>query len=212
MMHDDPRYGPPRPDAVGRLMRAHPFALLVTPTRDEPWFTHLPVLVDGPEERPTRLRLHVARINPHWRHFANVPRSTVVFQGPHSYVSPMTYTAPRTRAPTWNYAVVHAHGPIALVEDTAEIDRMLRDLAESNERGWPQEWDMDAYDPARLEALRPMIVAFTLDIERLDVRFKLNQHNGEADRRGAIDGLKARSDDGARGVAALMQETLDGAA
>jgi transcriptional regulator len=38
----------------------------------------------------------------------------VMFHGPHAYVSPSWYADPQS-VPTWNYAVVHAHGRAALL-------------------------------------------------------------------------------------------------
>ena len=209
MLHIDGRHQPHDPEAAGRLMREHPFALLVSPGDPDPWFTHLPVLIDGPDARPTGLRMHISRANQHWRRFAEAPRATVVFQGPQSYVSPNTYAHSLKRAPTWNYAVVHAHGPVRILSDAADVDRIIDELAETNERGLPTQWHPGAYEPARRLALRPMIVAFELTIERLDVRFKLNQDDTVENRQSAIAGLHARPDAGAHGVAHLMQEALD---
>ena len=53
--------------------------------------------------RPFRAR------NPHWQH-AEAAQSIAIFHGPHAYVSPSWYAEPAAGVPTWNYAVVHAHG------------------------------------------------------------------------------------------------------
>lgn len=66
------------------------------------------------------LRCHVARSNSLWQSVSADEEVLVVFQGPNAYISP-SWSPGRQRhgkvAPSWNYAVVHAHGFARPVED-----------------------------------------------------------------------------------------------
>ena len=58
------------PAELRRLMRAHPFATLVTVGPDgAPFASHVPILVED-EGDALFLRTHLARANPQWKHFA----------------------------------------------------------------------------------------------------------------------------------------------
>src|SRR5579864_2113139 len=69
------------------FMRANPFAILVSTTADGPFATHVPVIVRETENQ-IRIRGHVAKANPHWRHLQANPLALMIFHGPHAYISP----------------------------------------------------------------------------------------------------------------------------
>lgn len=167
------------------LMRAHAFATLITSTPDgEPHITHLPLLL----EDDGALTGHMARANPHWQAFAT-GHTVAVFHGPHAYVSPNWYVDPAREVPTWNYAVVHAHGRPQLIESAAErlavVDRTSA-YFEPAEAAW-----MRQIEGARLDALVEAIVAFRLRPTRLESKFKMNQNKTPADRARVIARLRA---------------------
>ena len=94
-------------DAVN-FMRANPFAILISTTREGPYATHLPLSILS-EQNHITLRGHVAKANPHWRYLEENPQCLTIFHGPHAYISPTNYVA-RESVPTWNYAAVHVSG------------------------------------------------------------------------------------------------------
>ena len=104
-----------RPQAIAQLIRDYPFATLSPPTDAEPQISHLPLLLT-PTAPHGALIGHVARANPHWQRWLRSP-SIAIFHGPHAYVSPSWYTEPAAMVPTWNYAVVHVHGTVELIDD-----------------------------------------------------------------------------------------------
>src|ERR1019366_8882184 len=78
-----------RPEVLGRLVREHPFGLLVTQGPDGIDGNSVPFFLDpDPAGGPGILRAHVARANPLWREARGDVDSLVVFQGAQSYVSP----------------------------------------------------------------------------------------------------------------------------
>ena len=69
----------------------------------------------------------MARANPHWRQFGDGP-TVAIFQGPHEYISPSWYTEPEKAVPTWNYAIVHVHGRVELIEGHEKTLAMLEEM------------------------------------------------------------------------------------
>ena len=73
-----------RTDVLHELVRAHPFATLVTQSADGLEANHLPRWSSIPSRRHTaRLVGHVARANPVWRQAAVDVDALVIFAGPH---------------------------------------------------------------------------------------------------------------------------------
>lgn len=190
------------------LMEQHSFAMLVTSGSEGPMASHLPFLIErSAPERGTsgglRLFSHMARANPQWRAFANEHECLVVFQGPHAYVSPGSYTS-APNVPTWNYAAVHAYGSPRCIEEPGEVLRMLHALSARHEAGRDQPW-LPTQAREYVQRLLPGIVAFELQITRLEGQFKLSQNRSAEDRRGVIASLQCSASPGDREVAELMR-------
>lgn len=194
-------------DALARLMRDHPFATVITPAGGELHVSHLPLL-HVPEGGPHGTLVgHFARANPHWQH-AGDAESLVVFQGPHAYVSPSWYADPASMVPTWNYATVHAHGPIEIVDDDAESRRVLDALVNRFESGREEPWAL-AMPESKLVPLVGAIVAFRLRIRRLDAKFKLSQNRSREDRGRVIRALEAAGDPESSATGRWMRSYAD---
>lgn len=181
-----------------RLMREHPFATLITAPGGLPFATHLPVLVEE-EAGGLTLRSHVARANPHWQHFEpEGAQALVIFHGPHALVQPQWY-ATRPQVPTWNYAVVHARGPVRITTGEAALDTARRLVAQLTPEAPPI--------PPQFEAkLLGGVVTFELRVTQLDGKFKLSQNKSAADQAGVVEHLAASSDGLDQATAALMRE------
>jgi transcriptional regulator len=174
-------------EAIARLVREYPFATLVTTTDAEPQISHLPMLHHADPAPHGALIGHVARANPHWQLLADHP-SVALFQGPHAYVSPSWYTKPAAMVPTWNYAVVHVHGKVEIVDDRAATLATVTELTERFESGRAAPWHLQLQG-AQLDAMLGAIVAFRMTITRVDAKFKLSQNRRAADRDRLIAGL-----------------------
>ncbi|HEY0218710.1 MAG TPA: FMN-binding negative transcriptional regulator [Afipia sp.] len=208
MLHEEKRYPPTFGDrSLFEVAEQNPFAIVMSFGSGEPVISHIPMLVDG-EGRIERLRGHVARANPHADAIVDGSRILVIFSGPHSYISPMWYEHPRERAPTWNYAVVHVWGTVTRTDD-AGLGKMLDDLAAVAEAGYDDPWLPSNYNQQKRTSLMPFIMGFEIVPEKIESRFKLNQHNTDLDRRKVIERLTEFNDVNSAGVARLMQETLE---
>src|SRR5690348_1680502 len=82
------------------FMRANPFAILVSSTDNDPFATHLTLLI-GDSAGQLTIRGHVAKANPYWQMIGQGQESLMIFHGPHAYVSPILYEI-RESVPTWS--------------------------------------------------------------------------------------------------------------
>jgi transcriptional regulator len=121
-----------RLDALHGLMRAYPFATVVIGPTSGLVANHLPFELIG----DSMLHGHVARGN----ELAQLDgaEALLVFQGPQGYISPNWYPSKHEtgrEVPTWNYAVVHVHGRLRVIDDAAWLRRLLESLTDRHEAG-----------------------------------------------------------------------------
>ena len=189
-----------RVDALHGLMREYPFATVVTRGAAGLTANHLAFeLVDGV------LHGHVARGN----ELARMDGAEVllVFRGPDGYVSPNWYPTKHEtgrEVPTWNYAVVHVHGRLRVIEDAAWLRRLLETLTDHHEAAQPQPWQVSDAPADHIEKSLRAIVGIAIAIERIEGKFKLSQNHPDGNRAGVIDGLRQRDADGDRELAEWM--------
>jgi transcriptional regulator len=191
------------PALLHDLMRQFSFATLVTAHEGRPFATHLPFLVNPEDGELGTLVAHMARANPQWREFADGNEALVIFQGPHTYVSPSWYEE-EVSVPTWNYAVAHAYGVPRVITDAERVRATLRALVDVHEEGFDEPWTMDLPEEYLQGQLRA-IVAFEVPITRLEGKVKLSQNRSAEDQRRVRDQLATRPDTNAQSVRAMMQ-------
>lgn len=189
--------------AIARLFHDHPFATLLTPALPEPLITHLPLVHVADCEPHGTLLGHFARGNPHVE-VAAAAESIAVFHGPHAYVSPSWYARPAAAVPTWNYAVVHAHGAIELARDAAETRTMLDAMIQRFEAQRPAPWQL-GLAPAALDAMVGAIIGFRIRVRRVEAKFKLSQNRSPEDRMRVAAALDAEGYAEAAATAAWMR-------
>jgi transcriptional regulator len=191
---------------LGRLqdfMEQFNFATVVTQRDGELTASHIPFILDRGVEPCGALRAHIAIGNPQLKDFQSGSQALVIFQGPHTYVSPSWYVNPGN-VPTWNYTVVHAYG-VPKIGDRAAMLALLKDLTAKHERPLDPPWDFDP-NAAWIQRMLPGIAAFEMKIEKLQGKFKLNQNRAPEDRAGVIETLSASEDPAERAVAEWMTQ------
>jgi transcriptional regulator len=117
-------------------------------------------------------------------------------------VSPTWYSK-HPAVPTWNYAVVHAHGRARLLDEASLHDVVLR-LSAHYEAGNRPPWKMSDLPADYTQSMLDAIVGFEIEVERLEAKFKLSQ-NRPADVPRVADALEAQ---GERELAELMRENV----
>lgn len=183
------------------------FALLITQGEEAPFVTHLPMLID---ERRNVLRGHVARANPHGGHIDGRAH-LAVFTGPNAYISPNWYGEASTDVPTWNYVAVHIAGQGRILDEVCEIDQLLADLSAHEEQrrhdldNGGEIWTMDKVPDDKHARLRRAIVAFEIDIARVEAKAKLSQNKSVETADAVADILSASNADTCVRLARLMR-------
>jgi transcriptional regulator len=186
-------------DELFEFMQKHAFATLASAGPAGLHVSHIPFVAER-DDRGVRLLGHVARGNPHWEALESAQHLVAIFEGPHAYISPSWY-ANHPSVPTWNYAVVHAHGKASLMDEAALHDLLMR-LSSIYEAGNAKPWKMSELPADYVATMLKAIVGFEIEVERLEGKFKLSQ-NRPAETERVIAQLEAR---GEGALAALMRE------
>src|SRR5215207_2831199 len=122
------------------LMRARPFAALVSGGSMGLYATHLPTVLKDAEPVGV-VECHLARANPHWKELAKGDEALMIFQGPEAYITPNWYASKAEHGkvvPTWNYEAVHAEGPVEIVEDAERLRDFVSRLTAAKESAQPR--------------------------------------------------------------------------
>ena len=172
-LYNPPHFRGDDPETLLAFIEENAFGTLATSGEGGLQVSHLPFLAEREEGR-VRLLGHVARNNPHATALEAARDQLVIIHGPHAYVSPSWY-ANHPSVPTWNYAVVHAHGRARLMDEPALHDLLMR-LSARYEAGRPNAWRMSGLPPAYVEGMLAAIVGFEVVVERLEGKFKLSQN------------------------------------
>jgi transcriptional regulator len=184
-MYTPGHFNETRLDILHGLIAQHPLGTLVTQGADGLSADHIPFeIAPASADAPFGvLRAHVARANPLWRQTGD---ALVVFQGPSGYISPSLYEdKPLTGkvVPTWNYAVVHAHGALRAVEDPQWILALLERLTAQHEALSSAPWSVADAPPEFIDKLLGAIVGIEIPLRRLDGKWKMSQNRSAHDRR-----------------------------
>lgn len=164
-----------------RFINEFSFGLIISSSLSA---THLPFLLHENEGEFGTLYAHCAKANSHWK-ILDGSEVLIVFNGPHSYISPTWYVQ-KPAVPTWNYAAVHVYGKVSLLpkEDT------LKTVNDT----------VNKYEPELLtqqitmtteynERLLSGIVGFKIELTKIEGQHKLGQQKKEADQQGVYKAL-----------------------
>jgi transcriptional regulator len=186
-------------------MRDYSFATLVTQHEGGPFASHLPLILEADEGPYGTLFGHMARANPQWRDFDAAQDVLVIFQGPHTYVSPSWYEVEPANVPTWNYAVVHAYGTPRLITEYEACCALLDTLVRTHEAQFARPWLFQLPEDYVRQMMQG-IVAFAIRITRLEGKLKLSQNRSLTDQQHVAATLQQSTDLVSRDVGTLMQQ------
>ena len=199
-----------RDEVLHALMRAHPFATLVTHHAHGLNADHLPLNFAADVAPHGALQGHVARANPVWQQAADSD-VLVIFHGPQTYVTPSWYETKREHGkavPTWNYVVVHARGRLRAIDDPAWLRGQLETLVSRHETQLAEPWQISDAPPDYIDKMLAAIVGIEILISDLTGKWKISQNQPAANRAGVIAGLGQQGTDDAAQIAELVKGTL----
>lgn len=202
-----------RLDVLHSLIAAHPLGAWVEAGEAELLVNHVPFVLDPSRGKYGTLMGHVARANPVWKAARASVAGVVTFRGPQTYVTPSWYPSKHQHGkavPTWNYAVVVAHGRPRFIEERDWLYAHLRELTETHEQSQALPWSLDDAPPDFTETLVTAIVGVEIPIERLEGKWKTSQNRPQQDKLGVVAGLLGRGDDESAAMAGLVRQHIDG--
>ncbi|OAN62907.1 hypothetical protein A8B79_01380 [Balneola sp. EhC07] len=193
------------PDVLFDLIEEHNFGIIFSQHQDQPEATHLPFLVHRQKGKHGTLIAHFAKANKHWKKLDEAKGVLVVFQGPHSYISPAWYVN-RAEVPTWNYATVHVFGKPKVIEDAAELNKMVKELTHFHEDQENTGWKLDEVPEKDYNTDLKAIVGLEIEISKMEGKFKFNQNKPDKDQKSVIAKME---DLGREDISAIMKRNLD---
>jgi transcriptional regulator len=208
----------PRPNEEKRvpvmhaLMVAHPLATLVTLGTAGLFASHIPLVLEADGSEFGLLRGHIARANSQWRDVNPAVDALAIFAGHQHYISPTWYPGVKEHGrevPTWNYAVVHAYGPLRIIEDEAWLLRFVEKLTDIHEAGSPAPWKVSDAPGDYIKSQLKAIVGVELPIRRLEGKWKVSQNRTVRDRQGVIEGLTKLNTPESLAMKALVEDVDD---
>ena len=212
-----------RLSALHALVRSHSLGAWTCWADNRLVVNHVPFLLAEEAGESGTLVGHVARGNPVWKSIANgdpdgarggvpgaVP-SVVVFQGPQTYITPSWYPSKQVHGkvvPTWNYAVVHAHGRPRVIEDKAWLLAHVEQLSDTHEAERESPWRVSDAPQNYIDKMLDGIVGIEIPIQTLEGRWKVSQNKPPADKSGVAGGLSESPDAVAREMATLVNRAM----
>src|SRR5665213_3683133 len=190
--------------AIDAFIQRYDFATIVSAAPAGLTVTHAPVIIRR-EATGLVLAGHVARGNAHWQAMDGTADCLAIFHGPHSYVSPAWY-ANSPAVPTWNYAVVHAHGKPRVRDDRSFIEAVVSDLTTRYESQRAEPWRLDDQPADFRDRMLAAVVGFEMPVLKIEAKFKLGQNRRPEDRAGTIAGLERDASPEGVALATFMRQ------
>jgi transcriptional regulator len=201
-----------RPEILHALLREHPFGALVVMTATGLEANHVPFEID-PDPGPFgTLHCHLSRANQAWHDVVPDTEVLAIFQGPHSYITPSWYPNRHETGkdvPTWNYIVVHARGPMRVIDDPHHVRGHLEKLLARHEAKRPQPWQITDAPADYVAQQIERIIGIEIPLTSLVGKWKLGQNRTLRDRNAMLQGLLEEGRPDATALAAAVQKTLE---
>ncbi len=211
-MYNPPHFREDRIEVLHQLMKENALATLVTASGDGLTANHVPLILDPVPAPWGTLRGHMSRANSQWRDSRPEVHALAIFQGASAYITPSWYASKQETGkvvPTYNYVVVHAHGPLKTFEDPALLEQNVRALTALHETSFAKPWSVDDAPPDFVQSVLKGIIGIEIPIIRLEGKWKVSQNRPLADRAGVIRGLQALGDPESLEMANAIKQRLE---
>jgi transcriptional regulator len=205
------------PTTLQALIAAHPLATWVTIDDSngpaELLANHIPFTLDPTRGPHGTLVGHVAKANPVWRVFSKTSPSVIAFQGPEIYITPSWYPSKQEHGkvvPTWNYAVVHAHGIPTAISDADGLLKIVSFLTNTHEdrmqnASGKTPWQVIDAPADYIESMLNAIVGIEIPVAKLEGKWKTSQNRPKSEQIGVISGLNELATPNALAMAGLVK-------
>jgi transcriptional regulator len=191
------------------LMVAEPLATIITLGASGLFASHIPMVLEEGDSEFGVLKGHISRANPQWRDFTPTVDALAIFAGHQHYITPTWYPGTKEHGkevPTWNYVVVHAYGPLKVIQDAEWLLKNVEKLTNIHEARSPVPWKVSDAPADFIQSQLRGIVGLELPIQRLEGKWKVSQNRTETERRGVIEGLAKLNTPESLAMKALVEE------
>lgn len=181
-----------RVSAMHALIVSHPLGTLVTFGASGLFASHIPMVLEDDGSQFGVLKGHISGANTQWRDFVPTVDALAIFSGPQHYITPNWYPGTKEHGkevPTWNYVVVHAYGPLKVIQDEHWLLKNVEKLTNIHEARSPVPWSVKDAPEDFIRSQLKGIVGLELPIQRLEGKWKVSQNRTETEREGVREGL-----------------------
>lgn len=205
-----PRHNEEKRISVMRaLMVSQPLATLVTLGASGLFASHVPMMVEDDGSEFGVLKCHISRANTQWRDYVLEVDALAIFAGHQHYITPNWYPGTKEHGkevPTWNYVVVHAYGPLKVIQDEHWLLTNVEKLTNIHEARSPVPWRVSNAPEDFIRSQLKGIVGLEIPIRRLEGKWKISQNRAESERNGVIEGLEKLNTPESLAMKALVEE------
>jgi transcriptional regulator len=198
-----------RVSVMHELIVSQPLGTLVTVGSSGLFASHIPMILENDGSEFGVLKGHISRANTQWRDFVPTVDALAIFSGHQHYITPNWYPGTREHGkevPTWNYVVVHAYGPLKVIEDKDWLLTNVEKLTNIHEAGSPVPWKVSDAPQDFIESQLNGIIGVEIPIRRLEGKWKVSQNRTESERKGVIEGLSKLNTPESLAMKALVEE------
>ncbi|MCM3617278.1 FMN-binding negative transcriptional regulator [Sutcliffiella horikoshii] len=191
---------------IVEFIRSNSFGVLFSQHDGMPTATHLPFIVSVQDDSSITLISHMAKANPQWKTLHS-QSALAVFTGPHAYVSASWYEEENTVS-TWNYLSAHVLGKIEIVQDDESLKQILKETTDFYEQEFENPWKLEDHEKT-VDSMLNGIVGLKMQVEKVDGKWKLNQHHSTVRKQRVIEQLKKQTHYDSNEIARLMEMDLN---
>lgn len=185
-----------------KLIEDYPLASLIScDNSNVTQVSKLPLMIRKVDEK-LYLEGHMAKGNTHAQYLKKFPQLTIIFDGPHHYISPQYYTKPLEQVPTWNYNAVLIEGRATVMESQDFVVKSIMDFAQKLEKN--REW-IDAVDKSWIASLSQAIVGLHIEVLEIKGKFKIGQNRESCDRQSLLEHMRVQN----ASLAQWMEDVLN---
>lgn len=171
-----------------KFIRENSFATMISAKESEiSHISKIPLLLKVSSTEET-LTGHLAKANPHGIYLKENPMVTIIFDGPHEYISPMWYKNSKISVPTWNYGSVILTGMVHIIESSDWLIGTLKEMTQKFEGN--DQWYKSS-NKENLNNLSKGIIGLKVDIKQITSKFKLSQNKNPEDKKNIQERLKS---------------------
>ncbi len=187
-------------EKILEFLHQNDFATLVAYDGEKPVASHLLTEIVEAGEK-LFINGHMSKANSLWKTLEKNPEVLVIFQGPHTYISPTWYN--HVNVPTWNYQSVHLYGKPRLITEHNEVYQLLKRLIDRHEMN--SHYKLETLPQDFVEKEMKGIIAFQIEVTRIEANYKLSQNRDGESYQSIVSHLTERPDDLSHGVAEAMR-------